>query len=106
MVHGSSKSDQLVNELEVNKYSPCVAGVVAVAVADASANAMPGIPTDEPLFAQNRIHEETEQLLLDIRRIAPVGEPYVLFGDLFDDDDVQQYYESLIGTLKSAKKRE
>jgi hypothetical protein len=41
MVHGSSKSDQLVNELEVNKYSPCVAGVVAVAVADASANATP-----------------------------------------------------------------
>jgi len=54
---------------------------------------------------ENRIHDETEQLLLDIRRIAPSGEPYVLFGDLFDDDDVQQYYESLIGTLKSAKKR-
>lgn len=54
---------------------------------------------------KNRIHDETEQLLLDIRRIAPSGEPYVLFGDLFDDDDVQQYYESLIGTLKSAKKR-
>jgi hypothetical protein len=57
-------------------------------------------------LAQNRIHEETEQLLLDIRRIAPVGEPYVLFGDLFDDEESQQYYESLIGTLKSAKKRE
>lgn len=27
------------------------------------------------------------------------------FGQLFDDDDVQQYYEALVGTLKSAKKR-
>jgi hypothetical protein len=29
----------------------------------------------------------------------------VLFGDLFDDDLVQNYYEALVGTLKSAKKR-
>lgn len=29
----------------------------------------------------------------------------VKFGALFDDDDVQQYYEALVGTLKSAKKR-
>ena len=28
-----------------------------------------------------------------------------MFGDLFDDDDVCQYYEALVGTLKAAKKR-
>ena len=46
-----------------------------------------------------------EQLLKDIRRIGSPGEPHVLFGELFDDDEVQQYYEALVGTLKSAKKR-
>jgi hypothetical protein len=48
-----------------------------------------------------------EQLLVDIRRIGPdEGEPHVLFGELFDDEQAQQYYEALVGTLKSAKKRE
>jgi hypothetical protein len=28
-----------------------------------------------------------------------------LFGDLFDDDEVSNYYEALVGTLKAAKKR-
>lgn len=41
----------------------------------------------------------------DIRRIGDAGEPHVLFGQLFDDDLVQNYYEALVGTLKSAKKR-
>ena len=54
---------------------------------------------------QSRIDEEIEQLLKDIRRIGTEGEPSVLFGDLFDDDDVCQYYEALVGTLKAAKKR-
>jgi hypothetical protein len=45
------------------------------------------------------------QLLVDIRRIGEPGEPHVLFGDLFDDDQVANYYEALVGTLKSAKKR-
>jgi hypothetical protein len=49
--------------------------------------------------------EEVDQLLKDIRRIGTSGEPEVLFGDLFDDDEAQQYYEALVGTLKSAKKR-
>ena len=41
---------------------------------------------------------------MDIRRIG--DQPgSVKFGDLFDDDEVQQYYEALVGTLKSAKKR-
>ncbi|KAL3944899.1 MAG: hypothetical protein SGBAC_001044 [Bacillariaceae sp.] len=52
-----------------------------------------------------RLEEECQQLLSDIKRIGVEGEPSVLFGDLFDDDLVQNYYEALIGTLKAAKKR-
>jgi len=52
---------------------------------------------------QKRIDEEIEQLLIDIRRIG--GGEEVKFGALFDDDDVANYYEALVGTLKSAKKR-
>lgn len=54
---------------------------------------------------QSRMDEEVDQLLKDIRRIGTPGEPEVLFGNLFDDDEAQQYYEALVGTLKSAKKR-
>ena len=53
----------------------------------------------------NRLDEEVAQLLIDIRRIGIDGEPNVLFGDLFDDDIVSNYYEALVGTLKAAKKR-
>eukprot|EP00934_Nitzschia_sp_Nitz4_P004697 Nitzschia sp. Nitz4//scaffold74_size92883//15035//15470//NITZ4_004813-RA/size92883-augustus-gene-0.11-mRNA-1//-1//CDS//3329557565//4687//frame0 len=52
-----------------------------------------------------RLDEECAQLLIDIRRIGEPGEPHVLFGQLFDDDQVANYYEALVGTLKSAKKR-
>mmetsp|Transcript_2804 Transcript_2804/g.7917 ORF Transcript_2804/g.7917 Transcript_2804/m.7917 type:complete len:100 (+) Transcript_2804:211-510(+) len=52
-----------------------------------------------------RLEEECAQLLVDIRRIGEPGEPHVLFGQLFDDDQVANYYEALVGTLKSAKKR-
>jgi hypothetical protein len=54
------------------------------------------------------VDAEIQQLLVDIRRIGPTyppGSPHVLFGELFDDEDVQQYYEALVGTLKCAKKR-
>lgn len=51
------------------------------------------------------MEEETQQLLRDIRRLGEVGTPEVTFGELFDDDDVANYYEALVGTLKSAKKR-
>ena len=54
---------------------------------------------------QSRLDEECAKLLLDIRRIGEPGEPFVLFGDLFDDDEVANYYEALVGTLKAAKKR-
>lgn len=42
---------------------------------------------------------------MDIQRIGEPGSPTVKFGELFDDDDVANYYEALVGTLKSAKKR-
>jgi Costars len=51
------------------------------------------------------LEEELSQLIIDIRRLGENGAPSVKFGELFDDDDVQQYYEALVGTLKSAKKR-
>lgn len=54
---------------------------------------------------QNRLDEECAQLVIDIRRIGVKGEPYVSFGELFDDDEVSNYYEALVGTLKAAKKR-
>ena len=53
----------------------------------------------------DRIEKEIPQLLKDIRRIGSPGEPYVRFGELFDDEEVEQYYEALVGTLKCAKKR-
>ena len=46
-----------------------------------------------------------QQLLTDIKRIGESGEPYVEFGDLFDDEEVADYYEALVGTLKAAKKK-
>ena len=56
-------------------------------------------------YSQKRLEEEIKQLLIDIERIGEAGVPSVTFGELFDDDDVQQYYEALVGTLKCAKKR-
>jgi hypothetical protein len=43
--------------------------------------------------------------LKDINRCGEKGEPSVKFGELFDDPEVEQFYEALVGTLKSAKKR-
>ena len=54
---------------------------------------------------QKRLEQEIDRLMIDIRRIGDNGSPKVKFGELFDDDDVQQYYEALVGTLKCAKKR-
>jgi len=52
-----------------------------------------------------RVNNEINRLVSDITRIAPEGEPWCKFGPLFDDPEVEQYYEALVGTLKSAKKR-
>jgi hypothetical protein len=38
--------------------------------------------------------------------VGDPDKPSVPFGELFDDDDVQQHYEGLAATLKAAKKRE
>ena len=57
------------------------------------------------LNTQNRLDEECAQLLVDIRRIGVDGEPNTTFGELFDDENVSNYYEALVGTLKAAKKR-
>mmetsp|Transcript_19618 Transcript_19618/g.42023 ORF Transcript_19618/g.42023 Transcript_19618/m.42023 type:complete len:109 (+) Transcript_19618:206-532(+) len=54
---------------------------------------------------ENRLKHELEQLVKDIWRVGDPAEPQVPFGQLFDDDDVQQHYEGLAATLKAAKKR-
>jgi Costars len=69
---------------------------------------MPTLITSYILLPQKRMNDEIEQLLIDIRRIGPTYAPpmpKVLFGELFDDEQVEQYYEALVGTLKCAKKR-
>lgn len=58
-----------------------------------------------PNIIQSRLDEECARLLVDIRRIGVPGEPHTTFGELFDDDEVSNYYEALVGTLKAAKKR-
>ena len=55
-----------------------------------------------------RIRQELSQLLLDIKRIGPTypsPQPRCLFSELFDDEQAQNFYEALVGTLKCAKKR-
>jgi hypothetical protein len=70
----------------------------------------------ESASCHSRHEQELLQLLLDIRRIGSSGigiggantcqdSTCCRFGDLFDDPRVEQYYEALIGTLRSAKKR-
>ena len=54
---------------------------------------------------QIRKNNEIQQLLKDIKRVGEPGEPSVDFGDLFDDEEVANYYEALVGTLKAAKKK-
>ena len=54
---------------------------------------------------EGRLVREISQLLVDIKRIQPEGETFCAFGDLFSDEQVEQYYEALVGTLKAAKKK-
>lgn len=54
---------------------------------------------------ETRLNNELEQLVKDIWRVGDPAKPQVPFGELFDDDDVQQHYEGLAATLKAAKKR-
>mmetsp|Transcript_17432 Transcript_17432/g.28309 ORF Transcript_17432/g.28309 Transcript_17432/m.28309 type:complete len:114 (-) Transcript_17432:343-684(-) len=54
---------------------------------------------------EERINKELKSLVKDIWRVGDPAKPQVPFGQLFDDDDVQQHYEGLAATLKAAKKR-
>lgn len=53
----------------------------------------------------DRVAREIEQLVVDIRRIEPKDESSCTFGELFDDPQVEQYYEALVGTLKAARRK-
>ena len=51
------------------------------------------------------MNAEIQQLLKDIRRVGERGKPHCNFAELFDDEEVANYYEALVGTLKAAKKK-
>ena len=70
----------------------------------ASTNSLPSFSSFSYLL-QIRTNDEIQQLLKDIKRIGESGEPYVEFGELFDDEEVANYYEALVGTLRGAKKK-
>lgn len=56
--------------------------------------------------ASMRVDNEVHQLMKDICRVGSnPGEPSVTFGELFDDETVQDTYEALVGTLRSAKRQ-
>jgi hypothetical protein len=55
---------------------------------------------------QQRLNNEINQLIKDIWRVGDPEKPSVPFGELFDDEYVQQHYEGLAATLKAAKKSE
>jgi len=71
-------------------------------------NSLPSrISSSEKVVQEHEIRTnmEIQQLLKDIKRIGESGKPYVTFGALFDDDEVANYYEALVGTLKASKKK-
>ena len=57
------------------------------------------------LTPQDRLNNELQQLVKDVWRVGDPTNPAVSFGELFNDDEVQQHYEGLAATLKAAKKR-
>ena len=57
---------------------------------------------------EEKVLEEVEQIQKDIVRLGTKnadGHYSVKYGVLFDDEQGQQYYEALMGTLKAAKKK-
>ena len=48
---------------------------------------------------EERVDREVRQLVLDIKRIQPEGEEYCAFGDLFDDELVEQVSCSVMDTI-------
>mmetsp|Transcript_28035 Transcript_28035/g.78619 ORF Transcript_28035/g.78619 Transcript_28035/m.78619 type:complete len:1735 (+) Transcript_28035:155-5359(+) len=57
-------------------------------------------PASFPSDSEDDLH----QLLRDIQRVSD-GDTRVTFGELFDDPQVEQHYEALVGTLLQAKRR-
>ena len=56
------------------------------------------------------VEEECKQLVKEIERIGGESKngndnTFCTYGQLFDDDVVQNTFEALMGTLKAAKKR-
>jgi len=70
-------------------------------------NATSHVSSSEKVLVEQgiRMDNEIQQLLKDIKQVGETGEPFVEFGDLFDDEEVANYYEALVGTLKAAKKK-
>lgn len=70
-------------------------------------NATKHVSSSEKVLEEQgiRMNDEIQQLLKDINRVGEPGEPSVMFGELFDDEIVANYYEALVGTLKAAKKK-
>jgi glutaredoxin len=57
---------------------------------------------------QATVDKEVEQLKKDIVRLGALnsdGKYEVPFGVLFDDEQTQQYYEAIVGTIKAGKKK-
>lgn len=54
---------------------------------------------------EERLQNELNQLVNDIWRIDDPKQPFCTFGDLFVDEQVEQFYEGIAATLWSAKKR-
>mmetsp|Transcript_21359 Transcript_21359/g.34199 ORF Transcript_21359/g.34199 Transcript_21359/m.34199 type:complete len:112 (+) Transcript_21359:92-427(+) len=55
-----------------------------------------------------QVEHEIEELKKFIKRLGDKndkGQYAVKFGTLFDDDEAQQVFEAIVGTLKAAKKR-
>lgn len=63
------------------------------------------MPQQNEIFIQARLEMELRQLVEDIKRVGDPEKPCATFGELFDDDQVANYYEALVGTLKAAKKK-
>mmetsp|Transcript_9781 Transcript_9781/g.8795 ORF Transcript_9781/g.8795 Transcript_9781/m.8795 type:complete len:119 (-) Transcript_9781:150-506(-) len=55
-----------------------------------------------------QVEKEIEHLITFIKKLGKKndkGQYVVKFGTLFDDDEAQQIFEAIVGTLKAAKKR-
>lgn len=60
------------------------------------------------MASADKVAEEVERLKADIVRLGDdngKGQYQVLYGKLFDDPEVEQFYEALLGTLKAARKQ-